>query len=114
MRQQQKSPGGEAGALNCLAWRLDGSDHTQNRRAMQTQPCSDECLYRLGRALRKGRLEPGTWSFNFVRSILRHSKRPAWVPTPKQLHTMRQLVAELAEPDTGPLIDDGGGDDRAA
>ena len=78
------------------------------------QPCADECCYRLGRALREGRLEPNGWGFDFTRSILRHNKRPGWVPTPKQLSAMRQLIAELAEPDTGPLIDDWGDNDRAA
>ncbi len=59
-------------------------------------PCADECCYRLGRALRAGRLEPDSWGFNFTRSVLKHSKRPAWVPSPKQLSAMRSLVAELA------------------
>ena len=78
----------------------------------QYQPCADECVYRLGRALRAGRLEPDSWGFNFVRSVLKHSKRPAWVPSPKQLGAMRRLVTELAEPDED-LID-GGDDDWAA
>ena len=77
------------------------------------QPCVDECVYRLRRALRRGRFEPDSWGFNFTRSVLRHSKRAAWVASPKQLAAMRGLVAELAEPDTGPLVDDGGDDDCA-
>ena len=77
----------------------------------QYQPCADECCYRLGRALRLGRLEPGTWSFNFVRSVLRHSKRRGWTASPKQLENMRRVLAELAEPDEN-LID--GGDNDAA
>ncbi len=66
--------------------------------------------------MRDTEFQPGSdeWGFNFTRSVLKHSKRPAWVPSPKQLAAMRRLVTELAEPDTGPLIDDGGGDDWAA
>ena len=74
-------------------------------------PCADECVFRLGRALHKGRLEPGTWSFNFVRSVLRHSKRRGWTPSPKQLENMRRVLAELVEPDED-LIDEA--DDDAA
>jgi len=89
------------------------SQHSETAPEKQFQPGSDECCYRLGRALRKGRIAPDSWGFNFARSVLRHSKRPAWVPTPRQLDSMRTLVAELAEPDE-PLIDDGVDNDRAA
>ena len=77
----------------------------------QYQPCIDECCYRLGRALRAGRLKPGEWGFNFTRSILRQNKRANWQPSERQLSAMQKLLAELAEPDTGPLIDDGGDHD---
>ncbi len=77
----------------------------------QFQPCSDECVYRLRRALRAGRLEPDSWGFNFTRSILRHSKRRNWEPSDKQLYSMRTLLIELAAPNED-LID--GGDDDAA
>jgi hypothetical protein len=76
----------------------------------QYLPCSDECVWRLGRALRMGRLESGSWGFNFTRSILRHSKRRNWQPSNKQLGAMRCLLAELAEP-VEDLID--GGDHAA-
>ena len=76
----------------------------------QYQPCADECVYRLRRALRAGRLGPDSWGFNFTRSILRHSKRRNWEPSDKQLYSMRALVAELAAPNED-LIDDGGDND---
>ena len=90
----------------------DQNSHKLDER--QLQPGADECIYRLGRALRMGRIGRDSWGFDFTRSILRHSKRRGWIPSPKQLYAMRNLVAELTEPDTGPLIDDGGGDDQAA
>ena len=74
----------------------------------------DELVWKLGQRLRAGRISRDDWGFDFSRSILRHSKRRGWIPSPKQLYAMRNLVAELAEPDTGPVIDDGDGDDRAA
>ncbi len=67
----------------------------------------DELVWKLGQRLRAGKISRDDWSHGFVRSILRHNKRPAWVPSPKQLYSMRQLIAELAEPDED-LIDDGG------
>ncbi len=77
-----------------------------SRPSDQTQylPCADECAYRLGRALRKGRISRDDWGFGFTLSILRHSKRRDWKPSEKQLSAMRRLVAELAEPDS--LIDE--------
>ena len=38
------------------------------------------------------------WLKGFVRSIARHGKRPAWRPSTKQAHIMRQLVVDLAMP----------------
>lgn len=35
------------------------------------------------------------WLKGFVRSIAKHSKRPAWRPTPKQEQIMRRLVSEM-------------------
>ena len=69
------------------------------------QPGADECVYRLGRALRAGRISRDDWGFGFTLSLLRHNKRPGWIPSAKQLSAMRDLVAELAEP-TEALIDD--------
>ncbi len=96
MTRKQESPAVQGGAFECLAGRRDTSKDRANHRERQFQPCADECLYRLRRALRTGRIEPYSWGFNFTRSVLKHSKRPAWVPSPKQLAAMRSLVAELA------------------
>jgi len=104
---------GVPGAVVVKAGERFTGQNSHNRDELQFQPCADECIYRLRRALRMGRLEPGSWGFNFTRSILRHSKRRNWEPTPKQLHSMRGLLADLAEPSES-LIDDGGDDDRAA
>ena len=35
MTQKQESPAGDGGAFECLAGRLDASEYTQNRRALQ-------------------------------------------------------------------------------
>ena len=70
------------------------------------QPGSDECICRLRRALRAGRIARDEWGHDFVLSILRHNKRRGWKPSPKRLRTMRRLLAELAEPDDS-LIDEG-------
>ena len=70
----------------------------------------DELVWKLGQRLRAGKISRDDWGHNFVRSILRHNKRPGWVPTPKQLYSMRRLVAELAAPNED-LIDDGGDND---
>ncbi len=83
--------------------------NSHNRDELQFQPCADECIYRLRRALRAGRIGRDSWGFDFTRSILRHSKRRNWEPTPEQLQSMRCLLADLAEPSES-LIDDGGGD----
>ena len=115
MTQKMLNPGGEAGALDCHAGQPDRPEY--NRPNIEAPPPpgpgADECLYRLRRALRKGRIARDSWAFDFTRSLLRHDKRRGWIPSPKQLYAMRRLVAELAEPDAGPLIDDGG-DDAAA
>ena len=68
------------------------------------EPGADECAYRLGNALRQGRISRDDWGYNFTLSILRHNKRRGWAPSPKQLSAMRALVAELAGPDS--LIDE--------
>ena len=84
---------------------------------MLTTPTSaeiDELVWKLGNALRTGKIRRDEWGHGFTLGILRCSKRPAWVPSPKQLSAMCRLVAELGEPDVGSLIDDGGGDDWAA
>ncbi len=72
----------------------------------------DELVWKLGQRLRAGKISRDDWSHGFVRSILKQNQRRNWMPSERQLSTMRRLVAELAEPDTGPLID--GGDDAAA
>ena len=114
MTQKMGNPAaGDGGVSDCLAGRLDGPDNSHPTPEKQFAPGPDECCYRLGRALKAGRIEPGSWGFDFIRSILRHNKRPGWVPTPKQLYNIRRLVAELTEP-ADDLIDDGGGDDWAA
>ncbi len=86
-------------------------EHSRNRRALQDSAKIDELLWRLGDAISMGRLEG--WGRDFAKSILGQAKRGRrrWHPSEKQLHTMRRLLVEQAEPDTGPLIDDGGGDD---
>ena len=115
MRRCMQNPAaGDGGASERLACRLDASDNNQNRGALQDSAEIDEILFRLGEALRLGRLDG--WGRDFVASILGQAKRGRrrWHPSEKQLHTMRRLVAELTVPDTGPLIDDGGGDDWAA
>jgi len=102
---------GDAGAVR--AGRHFTPEHSRNRRALQCSARIDELLWRLGDALRLGRLEG--WGRDFAKSILGQAKRGRrrWHPSEKQLATMRRLLVEQAEPDTGPLIDDGG-DDAAA
>ncbi len=56
MPQPQKNPAGKGGALDCLAGRLDSSEYSHNPNEPQFQPGADECIYRLGRALRMGRV----------------------------------------------------------
>ena len=68
------------------------------------QPSADECTYRLGRALRMGRIIRDDWGHSFTLSILRHSKRPGWEPSEKQLTAMQALLAGLSVPNT--LIDE--------
>ncbi len=41
------------------------------------------------------RMVSNEWACGFARSILRHSKRPGWRPSAKQLACMRQLVVDL-------------------
>ncbi|MDH3669342.1 MAG: hypothetical protein OEN23_20705 [Paracoccaceae bacterium] len=71
---------------------------------MSFQPCAEECIHRLGRAMRRGAFERGTWAHGFTASLLGQAKRRNWHPSDKQLHAMRRMLAELAEPE-GALID---------
>ncbi len=68
------------------------------------QPGADECVYRLGRALRMGRIVRDDWGYRFVTSIVEQSKCPGWTPTAMQLSTMRAFLAGLSVPDA--LIDE--------
>ena len=111
MAENRSARAGAAGAVKADRRFTGQNSHKPDER--QLQPCADECIYRLRRALRAGRIGRDSWGFGFTRSILRHSKRRKWEPTPKQLHCMRGLLAELAEPSES-LIDDGGGDDWVA
>ena len=72
---------------------------------------SDEKLWRLGDALRMGRLDGR--ERDFAKSILGQPKRGGrrWHPSEKQLATVRRILAGLAVP-AGGLID--GGDDAEA
>ena len=89
--------------------RLDGQDpqHSSSGRKIQQKPDADECILLLGHAFSMGRIDANNWAFSFVRSIVRQSERPGWVPSPRQLSSMRALVEGLAEPDDGLLIDEG-------
>ena len=71
----------------------------------------DELVWKLGQRLRAGKISRDDWGHGFVRSILKQNKQRDWMPSERQLSTMQKLVVELAEPDTGPLIDDGGDHD---
>lgn len=105
MPDMQSARDGDAGVLR--AGRRLTSEHSQTRRALQCSARIDEMLWRLGDALRLGRLSD--WERDFAKSILGQAKRGRrrWNPTGKQLATLRRLIAGLAEPDTEPLIDDG-------
>lgn len=68
----------------------------------------DEMLWRLGDALRHGRLSE--WEEGFAKSVMGRSKRRAWRPSPKQIGTMRRIVGNLKSASVevaGSLIDDG-------
>ena len=108
-RPMENARAGDAGAI-VRSGRIFAKQNCYNRDETQTLPGPDECIWRLARALRKGRLEG--WGINFARSILRHNRRRGWMPTPKQLASMRNLVAKLVEPNEA-LID-GGDNDWAA
>jgi hypothetical protein len=69
------------------------------------QPGVDECVWRLQRALRNGRINPDEWGFGFTLSLMRHVKRRGWKPSDKQLFAMRRLVAELSVQTDDVLID---------
>ena len=104
---------GDDGVPRCLAGRRDASENKQNRRALQDSAKIDELLWRLGDALRMGHIEG--WERDFAKSLLGQAKRrrSRWNPSVKQLATLRRVIAGLAEPDTGPLIDEDGGDAAA-
>ncbi len=92
------------GGVRCFASRLNTPEHSRNRRALQCSARIDELLWRLGDALRLGRLEG--WGRDFAKSILGQAKRGRrWSPSGKQLHTMRRLLVEQAEAEAT-LIDD--------
>ena len=113
MAQKWLNPADEGGALDCLAWRLDGSEHTQNRRAMQCSVEIDELVWKLGRRLQSGHLDK--WDRDFAKSILAQYKRPRWSPSARQLVVVRRLISAPVEPAGVPdeiLIDEA--DDDAA
>ena len=62
----------------------------------------DEVIWRLGNALRTGRLTD--WQRGFAASIAKNMKRASWEPSDRQEWAMRKIVDELAVPD-GDLID---------
>ena len=101
------------GGVRCFAGRLNTSELSRKRCALQDSAKIDELLWRLGDALRMGRLDG--WEQDFVKSILFQAKCRGrrWNPSTKQLATMRRLIAGLAESDTGPLVDEDGGDAAA-
>ena len=106
MAQTKERPPGGTGAKVGSSGRKTTTSGSRPSDETQHLPCADECAYRLGRALRKGRIARDDWGFGFTLSILRHSKRRDWKPSEKQLSALRRLVAELAEPDAGSLIDE--------
>lgn len=55
----------------------------------------DECVFWLPSICRRARSTP--WERRFAEGMLAKAKRPGWVPTPKQLATMRRLVGALFE-----------------
>ena len=69
------------------------------------QPGADECVYRLGRAIKNGRINRDEWAFGFTLSLMKHFKRRNWNPSDRQLFAMRRLVAELSVEIDGDLID---------
>ena len=102
----EKARAGDAGAEVGTTRSVNTTSCSKPVIETQYLPCADECCYRLGRALRMGRLGRDGWGFNFTRSILRHNKRRNWEPSEKQLSAMRRLLGELSEPINGPLIDE--------
>jgi hypothetical protein len=58
----------------------------------------DEKLWRLGDAMRRGRLD--AWGFNFAKSVLGQAKRrgPSWHPTPRQSAVIDKVLAEARQP----------------
>ncbi len=113
MTRKQESPAVQGGAFECLAGRRDTSKDKPNHRALQDSAKIDELLWRLGDALRRGRIEG--WERDFAKSIFGQAKRrrSRWNTSVKQLATLRSVIAGLAEADTGPLIDEDDGDAAA-
>ncbi len=112
MRRCMENPAaGDGGASERRACRLDVSDNNQNRRALQCSAKVDELFWRLGEALRTGRLSD--WEWDFAKSLLGQAKRgrSRWNPSAKQLAAVRRILDGLADPaenliDGNPLIDD--------
>ena len=50
------------------------------------------------------------WKRGFAVSILKHSKRPSWKPSAKQMRTMRNLIDDMFGPD---IFDNEGGFEAA-
>lgn len=64
----------------------------------------DECLHWLPTVASSASDE---WAQGFAKSILGQSRRRNWKPTPKQLATMRRMVAKLfAQDEDFVLIED--------
>ena len=59
---------------------------------MTAERSVDECLHWLPTVAKAATDE---WAQGFAKSILGQSRRRNWKPTPKQLATMRRMVAEL-------------------
>lgn len=61
----------------------------------------DECLHWLPTVATTA---SDAWAQGFAKSILGQSRRRNWKPTPKQLATMRRMVAELFSQDDDPVL----------
>ena len=106
MRRCMENPARSAtGGVRCFAGRLNTQDNSRNRRALQDSAKIDELLFRLGEALRLGRLDG--WELNFAKSVLGQAKarRSRWSPSEKQLAAIRRIIAGLAE-SSEDLVDD--------
>ncbi len=89
-------------------WRAPAQCHTRPRPDLQATPRIDEILWRLGQALKSGRLSE--WESGFARGLLGQAKRggPRWRPSGKQLAVIDRILAEIRQPETtdDPLIDE--------